>query len=119
MARPKATNCKQCNIVLTQDNSTRHGKLKSGNPRLLNICKPCRSKEVGEWVKKNKEWAYLYQKTYRLSFQKRKIKLTKKDVLMIRKLKEEGMPAKEIALKFEIYPSRVSNIIAKRAWKHV
>lgn len=115
----KLKTCRNCNIVVTIDNAARNGKLRNGNPSFINLCKPCKSKKSIAWVKKNKEWAYNYQKEYRLSFQKRKIKLTKKDVLMIRKLKKEGVPVKEIALKFEISPSRISNIIAKRSWKNI
>ena len=121
MVRHKKTNCKKCNIVLTQDNRAQRGKQKNGNPRISNMCKPCCSKKVSEWVKKNKEWYLLYQRNYQRKFYKTfpQKKLTKKDVLMIRKLREEGMPVKEIASKFEISQSRISNIIAKRAWKNI
>ena len=38
---------------------------------------------------------------------------------MIRELKQKGMTTTELALKFQVIPSRISNIIAKRSWKKV
>jgi YesN/AraC family two-component response regulator len=115
----KIKNCKYCNIELTLDNAC-DVRIKAHGPTIVSrLCKPCRSKESYEWVKKNHEYVYAYHKKYLLAFQTKKTKLTKEKVLMIRKLKQKGMTIKDIALKFQVSPSRISNIIAKRAWKNI
>lgn len=115
----KIKNCRYCSIELTLDNAADVRNKAQGPTIVSRLCKPCRSKESYEWVKKNYEQVYAYHKNYLLAFTNKKNKLTKEDVLMIRKLKRKGMTTKDIALKFQISPSRISNIIAKRAWKNI
>lgn len=115
----KVKNCRYCSIELTLDNAADIRKKSHGLTIVSRLCKPCRSKESYEWVKKNYEQVYAYHKNYMLAFQNKKTKLTKEKVLMIRKLKRKGMTTKDIALKFQVSPSRISNIIAKRAWKNI
>lgn len=46
-------------------------------------------------------------------------KVTVEQVLMIRKLREEGIRQKDIASRFNISNQQVSDIVNKRAWKNV
>jgi hypothetical protein len=46
-------------------------------------------------------------------------KLTKKEVLLIRKLRTEGVTLKELSEKFNVSVSTVSSIYLRRTWKHI
>jgi len=106
----KIKKCKYCDITLTPEIKAQLAG---------RTCKPCRSKRNVEWSKRNYAQVKVYHKKYRSYFQKKKTKLTSENVLMIRELKQKGMTTTELALKFQVIPSRISNIIAKRSWKKV
>ncbi|MGJ0428480.1 HNH endonuclease [Methylobacter sp.] len=46
-------------------------------------------------------------------------KLTSSDVLLIRKLRNEGIPAKELANIFKIHPSHVTRLMGSTRWSHI
>jgi HNH endonuclease/NUMOD4 motif-containing protein len=46
-------------------------------------------------------------------------KLTDQDIVEIRDLRDSGLLQREIAARFGVTQSAVSNILAKRTWKHV
>lgn len=48
-----------------------------------------------------------------------KSKLTEKDILIIRKMLENGEPQKNIAKCFNVSQSQISNIKINKTWKHV
>ena len=51
--------------------------------------------------------------------QHHKAKLSETDVRLIRYLFDENIPIKEIAEKFEMSPSCISDICHYKTWKHV
>lgn len=48
-----------------------------------------------------------------------KRKIEPDDVLLIRALRDEGLPIAEIAEKFELTKSHISKIVNLKTWRHI
>lgn len=46
-------------------------------------------------------------------------KLKEGQVLQIRRLRAEGIPMRELAIKFEVHPDTIGKIVNRRSWKHL